>query len=93
MWTDQLPAVLGASLPGSGAGYGHGLGLRIGQAAWMGSPGARGHNGFTGTSLLVDRDAGLSVVLLSNRVHPRRELSDVQPVRLAVSRAVYSALS
>jgi CubicO group peptidase (beta-lactamase class C family) len=93
MWTDQLPAVLGASLPTSGAEYGHGLGLRIGQAAWMGSPGARGHNGFTGTSLLVDRDAGISVVLLSNRVHPRREPSDVQPLRLAVSRAVYSAVS
>lgn len=93
MWTDQLPAVLGASLPTSGAEFGHGLGLRIGQAAWMGSPGARGHNGFTGTSLLVDRAAGISVVLLSNRVHPRRELSDFQPVRLAVSRAVYSALS
>ena len=93
MWTDQLPAVLGASLPTSGAEYGHGLGLRIGQAAWMGTPGARGHNGFTGTSLLVDRDAGISVVLLSNRVHPRREPSDVQPLRLAVSRAVYSAVS
>ena len=93
MWTEQLPAVLGESLSTSGADYGHGLGLRIGQAAWMGSPGARGHNGFTGTSLLVDRDAGISVALLSNRVHPRRELSDFQPVRLAVSRAVYSALS
>lgn len=93
MWTDQLPAVLGASLPTSGAEFGHGLGLRIGQAAWMGSPAARGHNGFTGTSLLVDRGAGISVVLLGNRVHPRRELSDFQPVRLAVSRAVYAALS
>ena len=93
MWTDQLPAVLGASLPTSGAEFGHGLGLRIGQAAWMGSAGARGHNGFTGTSLLVDRDAGITVVLLGNRVHPRRELSDAQPLRLAVSRAVYSALS
>ncbi len=93
MWADQLPAVLGGYLPTSGAEYGHGLGLRIGQAAWMGSAGARGHNGFTGTSLLVDRDAGISVALLSNRVHPSRELSDFQPVRLAVSRAVYSALS
>ena len=27
MWTDQLPAVLGASLPTSGAEFGHGLGL------------------------------------------------------------------
>lgn len=93
MWTDQLPAVLGDSLPTSGAEYGHGLGVRIGQAAWMGSVGARGHNGFTGTSLLVDREAGVSVVLLSNRVHPRRESSDVGGLRLAVSRTVYSALA
>ncbi|MGG5171891.1 serine hydrolase domain-containing protein [Pseudarthrobacter sp. J1738] len=93
MWTDQLRDVLGKFLPTSGAEFGHGLGLRIGQAAWMGSPHARGHNGFTGTSLLVDRDARMSVVLLSNRVHPRREISDFQPVRLAVSDTVYSHLS
>ncbi|MEC5181444.1 serine hydrolase domain-containing protein [Arthrobacter sp. CG_A4] len=93
MWTDQLPAVLGDSLPGSGAEYGHGLGLRIGQSAWMGSSDARGHNGFTGTSLLVDRGAGISIALLSNRVHPRRESSDVGGLRLAVSRTVYAALS
>ena len=75
--------------PSSATGWACGSGRRRG---WV-PPGARGHNGFTGTSLLVDRDAGISVVLLGNRVHPRRELSDVQPVRLAVSRAVYSAVS
>ena len=31
-----------------------------------------GHTGFTGTSLWIDLDRGLSVALLSNRVHPRR---------------------
>jgi CubicO group peptidase (beta-lactamase class C family) len=93
MWTEQLPSVLGGALPTSGAEYGHGLGLRIGQRTWMGSAQARGHNGFTGTSLLVDRGAGVSVALLSNRVHPRRESADVGALRLAVSRAVYAALS
>lgn len=31
-----------------------------------------GHTGFTGTSLWLDRDAGLASVLLTNRVHPSR---------------------
>lgn len=37
------------------------------------SPGCFGHTGFTGTSLIVEPDTGLYVVLLSNRVHPTRE--------------------
>ena len=32
-----------------------------------------GHLGFTGTSLWIDLDARLAVILLSNRVHPKRE--------------------
>ena len=34
---------------------------------------AFGHTGFTGTSLMVEPNTGLFVVLLSNRVHPTRE--------------------
>jgi len=37
------------------------------------SPLSYGHNGFTGTSLYVDRDTGLYVVLLTNRVHYTRQ--------------------
>ncbi len=37
------------------------------------SPYSYGHNGFTGTSLYVDRDTGLFVVLLTNRVHYTRQ--------------------
>lgn len=93
LWLDQLPRVLGGNLQQGGPGYGHGLGLRIGQLDWMGSSGgrARGHNGFTGTSLLVDRDASVTVVLLSNRVHPSRLLSEMAPLRSAVADAVYAA--
>lgn len=36
------------------------------------SPCSVGHLGYTGTSLWIDRDRGLIVVLLSNRVHPTR---------------------
>nr|WP_244962896.1 serine hydrolase domain-containing protein [Cryobacterium roopkundense] len=89
LWTDQLPRLLPPGV--TGAGYGQGLGLRIGQQPWMGRPEARGHNGFTGTSLLMDRERGLSIVLLTNRVHPSRSHSDVVGLRAAVSNAVYDA--
>ncbi|KFF60226.1 hypothetical protein JF66_05830 [Cryobacterium sp. MLB-32] len=91
LWTDQLPRLLPTGE--SGVGYGQALGLRIGQRPWMGRAGAqaRGHNGFTGTSLLMDRERGVSVALLTNRVHPSRSYSDVTELRAAVSNAVYDA--
>lgn len=92
MWRDQLPLILGEQLSAGGPDYGHGLGLRIGQESWMGAnPEARGHNGFTGTSLMVDRGAGLTVVVLTNRVHPSRTLSDVTELRQALANAAYAA--
>lgn len=54
--------------------YQHGLGVRIGASTLLGpSPNAFGHGGFTGTALAVSPDHNLVMVLLSNRVHPRRE--------------------
>ncbi len=55
-----------------------GLGFKLsgGEADFMGdlcSPNTFGHTGFTGTSLLIDPDTGLFIVLLTNRVHPSRE--------------------
>jgi len=37
------------------------------------SPNAVGHLGYTGTSLWIEPERGLSVALLTNRVHPSRE--------------------
>ena len=31
------------------------------------------HTGFTGTSLLIDQQRGLGVILLTNRIHPSRD--------------------
>lgn len=39
------------------------------------------HTGFTGTSIVVDRDNKLSIILLSNRVHPTRENRKLIPNR------------
>lgn len=40
-----------------------------------------GHLGFTGTSLWIDREAGLAVTLLTNRVHPSRENQAIRAFR------------
>ncbi|HEX5595487.1 MAG TPA: serine hydrolase domain-containing protein [Micromonosporaceae bacterium] len=80
MTRNQLPAT-------AAPGFRHGLGVRIGDAHWMGrlaAGGAYGHTGFTGTSLVVDPDRELVVVLLTNRVHPSREWSDIAALRRAV---------
>ena len=42
------------------------------------SPTAIGHTGFTGTSLWIDWERDLYVVLLTNRVHPTRANEAIQ---------------
>lgn len=52
-----------------------GLGWQIGQPSWMGSlasPTAFGKTGFTGTSVVVDRERGIAFAILSNRTYPKR---------------------
>ena len=52
-----------------------------------------GHLGFTGTSLWIDRDAGLAVSLLSNRVHPSRENPKLKAFRPVFHDALRTDLS
>jgi beta-N-acetylhexosaminidase len=51
-----------------------------------------GHTGFTGTSIWIDPDRQLFVVLLTNRVHPTRENQKIAIVRPALHDAVMQAL-
>jgi len=51
-----------------------------------------GHTGFTGTSVWIDPEKELFVVLLTNRVHPTRENNKIREVRPAVHDAVVEAL-
>ena len=75
------PATLRAALVNRTPGAGHefrGLGFNLAGSPsnFLGdlmSPRAYGHTGFTGTSIAVDPDTGLFVVLLTNRVCPTRE--------------------
>ncbi|RII12302.1 D-alanyl-D-alanine-carboxypeptidase/endopeptidase AmpH precursor [Streptomyces sp. YIM 130001] len=56
------------------------VGSPVGSAP---GPDSYGHTGFTGTSLWVDAVAGRSYVLLTNRVHPRRDGRRFPAVRRA----------
>ncbi|HYG64970.1 MAG TPA: serine hydrolase domain-containing protein [Thermoanaerobaculia bacterium] len=51
-----------------------------------------GHTGFTGTSVWIDPERRLFVILLTNRVHPTRESNLIREVRPAVADAVVRAL-
>lgn len=55
------------------------------------SPRAFGHTGFTGTSLWIDPDRDLFVILLTNRLHPRAA-NGLVAVRPAFHNAVVAAL-
>lgn len=69
-----------------GAPFRHGLGVRIGDPAIAGPlAGAYGHSGFTGTSLLIDPARRLTVVLLTNAVHPVRGRDGIRGLRHAVA--------
>ncbi|GAA2295430.1 hypothetical protein GCM10010149_49650 [Nonomuraea roseoviolacea subsp. roseoviolacea] len=69
-----------------GAAFRHGLGVRIGDPGIVGPlEGAYGHSGFTGTSLVVDPARGLTVVLLTNAVHPLRGREGIRDLRRAVA--------
>ncbi|MCA9410326.1 MAG: serine hydrolase [Candidatus Omnitrophica bacterium] len=47
-----------------------------------------GHTGFTGTSLWMDPDYDLTVILLTNAIHPNRKDAERTPVRQAFHRVV-----
>ena len=56
------------------------------------SPNSYGHTGFTGTSIWIDPERELFVILLTNRVHPTRENKLIRRVRPAVADAVVRSL-
>jgi len=56
------------------------------------SPHSFGHTGFTGTSIWIDPDRGLFVILLTNRVNPTRANEKIRQVRPALHDAVLEGL-
>jgi CubicO group peptidase (beta-lactamase class C family) len=54
---------------------------------------AFGHTGFTGTSLWIDPERHLFIMLLTNRVHPTRANNAIREVRRNVADAVVRGLA
>lgn len=56
------------------------------------SPRSFGHTGFTGTSMWIDPERGLFVILLTNRVNPKRDNQRHIPLRRAVADAAQKSI-
>jgi beta-N-acetylhexosaminidase len=72
---------LGWAVPTEGGSSGHFFSAR-----------SFGHTGFTGTSIWIDPERDLFVVLLTNRVNPTRENQKIAKVRPALHDAVMQSL-
>ena len=68
-------------VPGSSRALGWDTPSPGGSAGSLLSPRSFGHTGFTGTSLWIDPERHLAIVLLSNRVNPTRDNPRWAPVR------------
>ena len=55
-------------------------------------PRSYGHTGFTGTSLWLDPDTGVFVILLTNRVYPTRRNYRISELRPMIADLAYEAL-
>ncbi len=80
-------------LPGSSRALGWDTMLPTSSCGTRMSPTAIGHTGFTGTSLWIDWERDVYVVLLTNRVHPTRENKRFLPYRARFHDAVMSDLT
>ena len=56
------------------------------------SPASYGHNGFTGTSLWIDPEKDLFVILLTNRVYPSAENIKIREIRPRLHDAIIEGL-
>ena len=56
------------------------------------SPRSFGHTGFTGTSIWIDPERQLALIVLANRVHPTRDNAKMPPLRRALADAVQEAV-
>jgi len=56
------------------------------------SPRSVGHLGFTGTSIWIDLERQVHVIILSNRVHPRRDNDKIQTFRPMLHNAIMNVV-
>ena len=79
-------------IPGSSRALGWDTMLPTSSCGTLMSPSAIGHTGFTGTSLWIDWERDLYIVLLTNRVHGGRDNTQIQQVRPRFHDAVLAEL-
>ena len=79
-------------VPGSSRALGWDTMLPTSSCGTKMSARAFGHTGFTGTSLWIDPERSVYVVLLTNRVYPDRKNDAIARIRPAVHDAVMEAL-
>ena len=51
-----------------------------------------GHTGYTGTSIWVDKESNLFVIMLTNRVYPTRKNRKIYPFRAVIHNAIYKSI-
>ncbi|MCH7731546.1 MAG: serine hydrolase [Candidatus Marinimicrobia bacterium] len=56
------------------------------------TPGSFGHTGFTGTSMWIDPNQRIAIILLTNRVHPTRKRGGMNQVRRDFHNAVMRSI-
>lgn len=79
-------------VPGSSRALGWDTMLPTSSCGTRLSATAIGHTGFTGTSLWIDWERDLYVVILTNRVHPTRANEQFRPMRARMHDAVIADL-
>ena len=82
-----------ANVPASSRALGWDTMLPTSSCGTRMSATAIGHTGFTGTSLWIDWEKDVYVVLLTNRVHPTRENNKLREIRPAFHEAVMEDLA
>ena len=80
-------------VPGSTRALGWDTPAPEGSSGRLLSPSSFGHTGFTGTSLWIDPEHRLAIILLSNRVNPTRDNPRWAPVRGKIADLVMTTVS
>jgi CubicO group peptidase (beta-lactamase class C family) len=80
-------------VPGSSRALGWDTMLPTSSCGTRMSPSAIGHTGFTGTSLWIDWERDLYIVLLTNRVYGGRDNQRLKVIRPAIHDAIMEALA
>jgi beta-glucosidase-like glycosyl hydrolase/CubicO group peptidase (beta-lactamase class C family) len=81
-----------ANVPDSSRALGWDTPSENSSAGTLMSKRAFGHTGFTGTSMWMDPETGVFVILLTNRVHPTRENNLIREARPQIADAVMRGL-